>query len=117
MYQYSRPEVKSLLLLSKKRGLYNIRHIKDSELENRVSPISHPPQSSEEMMLVRLQSKAIPLTMCELYLLISVDVERMRVISVDEFEEHGRRYHERKDTEFEREYEVRLYGDRLALQL
>ena len=66
---YSQPEAKNLLLLSKKRGLYNIRHIKDPEiieLENRVSPISHPPQSSEEMILVRPQSKTITGTMCEL---------------------------------------------------
>ena len=66
---YSKPEAKNLLLLSKKRGLYNIRHIKDLEtieLESRVSPTSHPPQSSEEMILVRPQSKTIPLTMCEL---------------------------------------------------
>ena len=45
-----------------------IRHIKDPEiieLEDRVSPISHPPQSSEEM-IIRPQSKTITVTMCEL---------------------------------------------------
>ena len=34
----------------------------------------------------------------------------MRVISVGDFEEHCRRYHESRDAEFEREYEVRLYA-------
>ena len=41
----SKPKSKPLLL-KKKGGLYNVRHIKDSEiieLERRVSPISHPP--------------------------------------------------------------------------
>ena len=36
----------------------------------------------------------------------SVDVERMRVIPLESFEEHCKNYHQLRDAGFETEYEV-----------